>query len=182
MRNRGKIYFMLQSIILLLYLKKHQTFATKKKRQTSMGAKRVPCGPQHTSVPGSGTREQDGHDSHPSAAKPGSPEWESGPEAASPTWELARDTHLDPPRPPGSESLWHGPASCLQELQVAQMQLRFEKHCSDYTYTLQTIPAHLLSTSGQTPHCWRGQTDTLPSVPQGETRAAIHKVGTGDSL
>lgn len=98
MRNRGKIYFMLQSIILLLYLKKHQTFATKKKRQTSMGAKRVPCGPQHTSVPGSGTREQDGHDSHPSAAKPGSPEWESGPEAASPTWELARDTHLDPPQ------------------------------------------------------------------------------------
>ena len=65
---------------------------------------------------------------------------------------------------------------------MAQMQLRFEKHCSDYTYTLQTIPAHLLSTSGQTPHCWRGQTDTLPSVPQGETRAAIHKVGTGDSL
>ena len=62
------------------------------------------------------------------------------------------------------------------------MQLRFEKHCSDYTYTLQTIPARLLSTSGQTPHYWRGQTDMLPSVPQGETRAAIHKVGTGDSL
>lgn len=93
MRNREKFYFMLQSTILLLYLKKHQIFATKKKKQTSMGAKRVPCGPQQTSVPGPGTREQDGHDSHPSAAdanghtlqKPGTPEWESRPEAASPT-------------------------------------------------------------------------------------------------
>lgn len=40
---------------------KNQTFATKKKRQPSMGGKRVQRGPEHTPVP-------DGHDSHPSAA------------------------------------------------------------------------------------------------------------------
>ena len=121
MRNRGKIYFMLQSIILLLYLKKHQTFATKKKRQTSMGAKRVPCGPQHTSVPGPGTREQDGHDSHPSAADANGHTLQS--QGAQSGSLDQRQRHLPgswlekhiltPPRPTGSESLWRGPASCL---------------------------------------------------------------------
>ena len=121
MRNRGKIYFMLQSIILLLYLKKHQTFATKKKRQTSMGAKRVPCGPQHTSGPGPGTREQDGHDSHPSAADANGHTLQSRGAQSGSLDQRQRhlpgswlEKHiLTPPRPTGSESLWCGPASCL---------------------------------------------------------------------
>lgn len=115
----------------LLYVTKYYTAALfkktsnlcnqKEKTETSMGAKRVPCGPQHTSVPGPGTREQDGHDSHPSAADANGHTLQS--QGAQSGSLDQRQRHLPgswlekhiltPPRPTGSESLWRGPASCL---------------------------------------------------------------------
>lgn len=89
--EQRKLTLCYKSTVLTLYFLKNQTFATKKK--DSHGGKRVQCGP--LPVPGPGTRECKTDD--PSAAdankhtpKAGTPEWEAGPEAASPTWELAK--------------------------------------------------------------------------------------------